>query len=59
MLRKIVRYVCAHLKLVTSDVTAGEVRDNNGGSYMASFAAEQVGDRHACAHYAGIISGII
>ena len=32
------------LKSFTGDVTAGEVRDNNDGSYMASFVAEQVGE---------------
>ena len=36
--------VCVQLKLFTGDVTAGEVRDNNDGSYMASFVAEQVGE---------------
>ena len=35
--------VSVHLKSFTGDVTAGEVRDNNDGSYMASFVAEQVG----------------
>ena len=35
--------VCVQLKSLTGDVTAGEVRDNNDGSYMASFVAEQVG----------------
>ena len=32
------------LKSFTGDVTAGEVRDNDDGSYMASFIAEQVGE---------------
>ena len=36
--------VSVQLKSFTSDVTAGEVRDNNDGSYMASFIAEQVGE---------------
>ena len=36
--------VCVQLKSFTGDVTAGEVRDNNDGSYMASFVAEQVGE---------------
>ena len=36
--------VCVQLKLFTGDVTAGEVRDNNDGSYMASFVAKQVGE---------------
>ena len=35
--------VCVQLKSFTGDVTAGEVRDNNDGNYMASFVAEQVG----------------
>ena len=35
--------VSVHLKSFTGDVTAGEVRDNNDGSYMASLVAEQVG----------------
>jgi len=35
--------VCVELKSLTGDVTAGEVRDSNDGSYMASFVAEQVG----------------
>ena len=35
---------CVQLKSFTGDVTAGEVRDNNDGSYMASFVAEQVGE---------------
>ena len=35
--------VSVQLKSFTGDVTAGEVRDNNDGSYMASFVAEQVG----------------
>ena len=34
--------VCVQLKSFTGDVTAGEVRDNKDGSYMASFVAEQV-----------------
>ena len=37
-------HVYAQLKSFTGDVTAGEVRDNNDGSYMASFVAEQVGE---------------
>ena len=36
--------VCVQLKSFTGDVIAGEVRDNNDGSYMASFVAEQVGE---------------
>ena len=36
--------VSVHLKSFTGDVTAGEVRDNNDGSYMASFVVEQVGE---------------
>ena len=36
--------VSVQLKSFTGDVTAGEVRDNNNGSYMASFVAEQAGD---------------
>ena len=36
--------VCVQLKSFIGDVTAGEVRDNNDGSYMASFVAEQVGE---------------
>ena len=36
--------VSIKLKSFTGDVTAGEVRDNNDGSYMASFVAEQVGE---------------
>ena len=36
--------MCVQLKSFTGDVTAGEVRDNNNGSYTASFAAEQVGE---------------
>ena len=36
--------VCVQLKSFTGDVTAGEVRDNTDGSYMASFVAEQVGE---------------
>ena len=36
--------VSVELKSFTGDVTAGEVRDNNDGSYMASFVAEQVGE---------------
>ena len=36
--------VSVGLKSFTGDVTAGEVRDNNDGSYMASFIAEQVGE---------------
>ena len=35
--------VCVQLKSFTGDVTVGEVRDNNDGSYMASFVAEQIG----------------
>ena len=33
--------VCVQLKSFTGDVTAGEVKDNNDGSYMACFVAEQ------------------
>ena len=36
--------VSVQLTSFTGDVTAGEVRDNNDGSYMASFVAEQVGE---------------
>ena len=36
--------VSVQLKSFTGDVTAREVRDNNDGSYMASFVAEQVGE---------------
>ena len=36
--------VSVQLKSFTGDVNAGEVRDNNDGSYMASFLAEQVGE---------------
>ena len=36
--------VCVQLKSFTGDVTAGEVRDNNDGSYMAFFVVEQVGE---------------
>ena len=36
--------VCVQLKSFTGDVTAGEVRDNNNGSYMASFVVEQGGE---------------
>ena len=36
--------VFVQLKSFTGDVTAVEVRDNNDGSYMASFVAEQVGE---------------
>ena len=36
--------VSVQLKSFTGDVTAGEVKDNNDGSYMASFVAEQVGE---------------
>ena len=36
--------VCVQLKSFTGDVTDGEVRDNNDGSYMASFVAEHVGE---------------
>ena len=36
--------VSVQLKSFTGDVTAGEVRDNNDGSYFASFVAEQVGE---------------
>ena len=36
--------VSVWLKSFTGDVTAGEVRDSNDGSYMASFVAEQVGE---------------
>ena len=36
--------VSVQLKSFTGDVIAGEVRDNNDGSYMASFVAEQVGE---------------
>ena len=36
--------VSVQLKSFTGNVTAGEVRDNNDGSYMASFVAEQVGE---------------
>ena len=36
--------VSVQIKSFTGDVTVGEVRDNNDGSYMASFVAEQVGE---------------
>ena len=36
--------VSVQLKSFTGDVTTGEVRDNNDGSYMASFVAERVGE---------------
>ena len=36
--------ISVQLKSFIGDVTAGEVRDNNDGSYMASFVAEQVGE---------------
>ena len=36
--------VFVQLKSFTGGVSAGEVRDNNDGSYMASFVAEQVGE---------------
>ena len=36
--------VCVQFKSFKGDVTAGEVRDNNDGSYMACFVAEQVGE---------------
>ena len=36
--------ISVQLKSFTGDVTAGEVRDNNDGSYMASFVAEKVGE---------------
>ena len=36
--------VCVQLKSFTGDVTVGKVRDNNDGSYMASFVAEKVGE---------------
>ena len=36
--------VSVQLKSFTGDVTAGEVRDNNDGSYMASFVAEHGGE---------------
>ena len=36
--------VSIQLESFTGDLTAGEVRDNNDGSYMASFVAEQVGE---------------
>ena len=36
--------VCAQLKSFTGDVAAVGVKDNNDGSYMASFVAKQVGE---------------
>ena len=36
--------VSVQLKSFTGDVTAGELRNNNDSSYMASFVAEQVGE---------------
>ena len=36
--------VCVQLKSSTGNVTAGEVKDSKDGSYMASFAAKQVGE---------------
>ena len=39
--------VSVQFKSFTGDVTAGDVRDNNDGSYMASFVAEQVGQTNS------------
>ena len=36
--------VSVQLKSFTGDVTAGEVKDDNDGSYMASFVAKKVGE---------------
>ena len=36
--------VSVQLKTFTGEVTVGEVRDNNDGSYMAFFVAKQVGE---------------
>ena len=36
--------ISLQLTSFTGDVTAGEVKDNNDGSYMASFVVEQVGE---------------
>ena len=36
--------VSVQLKSFTGNLTTGKVRDNNDGSYMASFVAEQVGE---------------
>ena len=36
--------VSVQFKSFTGDVTAGKVKDNNDGSYMASFVAEQAGE---------------
>ena len=36
--------VCVQLHSFTGDVTAGDVRDINNGSYKASFVAKQVGE---------------
>ena len=36
--------VCVQLKSFTVDVTAGEVRDNKDGRYMACFVAERAGE---------------
>ncbi|XP_065889262.1 E3 ubiquitin-protein ligase TRIM71-like [Dysidea avara] len=37
-------HILVELKSVTGDVTIGEVKDNNGGRYVASFVAGEVGD---------------
>ena len=37
-------HVSVELKSVTGNVTIGEVKDNNDGSYVASFVAGEVGD---------------
>ena len=37
------KHCTLQLKSFTGDVTTGEVKDSNNGSYMASFVAEQVG----------------
>ena len=38
--------VFVQLKSFTGNVTVGEVRDNNDGSYVASFLGEQVGEAY-------------
>ena len=37
-------HISVELKSVTGNVTIGEVKDNNDGSYVASFVAGEVGD---------------
>jgi len=45
--------VFLELKSSTGDVTVGEVRDNNDGSYAASFVGEKVGKAKLCAFIDG------